>query len=191
MSLKTVLMLVRYKIHDMFLYLGSLFSPCMETKVIRKKIAIIGIIALLICVGLSGCTDSSNINDSSSDTNKVEIVNYEVFTKWKVFVSINKTGIKKYNLIETAGIQQNEPNNTEEIDSYIVRGTIKNNAGYLLDEIEIIANYYDNNNVFLNNKSITVYNLQDTSTQGFAIKVDKNDIEYLDSVASVKLEVSA
>ena len=91
--------------------------------------------------------------------------------------------------METAGIQQNKPNNTEDIDSYIIRGTVKNNAGYLLDRIEIIAYLYDHNNIMIYNESINVLSLQNTYTKSFVIKIDKSDIEYLNNVDSITIEV--
>ena len=75
----------------------------------KRQLVHLMIIILFFCININGCIDFSNSNENHEDSNKVEIVYYEVFTKWKVLRSINETGVKKYNLMETAGIQQNKP----------------------------------------------------------------------------------
>jgi len=52
-------------------------------KVTKKQLVIIGIVALLVCVGLSGCNQqSSGGNLSNPYSSAVEISNLKVTTKW-------------------------------------------------------------------------------------------------------------
>jgi len=50
----------------------------------KKQLEIIGIVALLVCVGLSGCTQKSNNSETSQNDNQIQLISYQL-TKYKNF----------------------------------------------------------------------------------------------------------
>jgi len=114
----------------------------------NKKLILIGIILIFVCVGLSGC----NERQSLSDTDEVELVSYSVVTR-------DEQG----NKIGDGFVHHDDANR------YRVTGTVKNIAGRNLDRITITARFYDKDNEFLHSENATVWNLTKGNTDEFSI----------------------
>jgi hypothetical protein len=73
----------------MFLKKNIDINKNVETKVMNKQLVIIGIVALLVCVGFSGCTNNSSTPDITlpdgtkvtGDTGQIQIVNHQMVKK--------------------------------------------------------------------------------------------------------------
>ena len=131
----------------------------------NKKLILIGIILIFVCVGLSGC----NERQSLSDTDEVELVSYSVVTRDE---QGNKIG---------DGFVHNDDANR-----YRVTGTVKNIAGRNLDRITITARFYDKDNEFLHSENATVWKLTKGATDDFSISYYSFE-KYFELAESVSL----
>jgi hypothetical protein len=124
----------------------------------KKQLVIIGIVTLLVSVGLSGCNESQSLGD----TVKVQLLDYTVETYgWDFGYQYKKIGNGFINDVYDQG-------------EYIIKGTIKNSAGEMLNTINIKLNFYDENNVFLVYTTKILHNLPDTYVQDFEVKLTNN-----------------
>jgi hypothetical protein len=147
----------------------------------RKQLAIIGIISLLVCVGLSGCvlenkTQSSNLYGPQPTTD-IQLLNYTVITTWE-----NKEYTKKY--VEP-GFYHHIPENASTLSlAYVINGTVKNNVGRLVNSVYVNIIFYDaNNNELGLTQSIVPY-LPNTYTGAFsATYVNSTYFDKIDHVS--------
>jgi len=120
----------------------------------KKHLVIIGIIALLVCVGLSGCNENK-----ISGSNEIEIVSHSMETK---IAYLSKLGI-------------NEPGYNGVGETHEVTGTIKNIANRNIDTVRVTVRFYDSGNDLLRTEITTVSYLAKGETDNF--KVDFNEFE--------------
>lgn len=151
-----------------------------------KRFVTIGLLTIFVSGGLCGCIESSNIDTVSGDIDKLELVEYNVTTLWKVVSSVDEWGAKTYEYIETVGFRENEPEKSEKAEAYIIRGTVKNNAGEKLNRIRITANFYGNHDVFLFNKTTVLYKLAPSYTKNFTIEISNSYSGYFNRAIVVK-----
>lgn len=132
----------------------------------KKQLVIIGTIALLVCGGLSGCQESQTVYKppTSGDTDEVELLNCTIET----YAAINSSSSQIIKLGD--GFIHNSTSN---ISYYVIKGTIKNIASYILHNILITVNFYDENESYLANKSVRIYNLRRTFTDDFEVSYIK------------------
>jgi len=135
----------------------------------KKQIAIIGIIALLVSGGLSGCTERLS-DTKSGNADKIELVSYSVETE--------------FHGMEKAKDFVNNQNATR----YIVNGTLKNIANEDLTNICIIAYFYDNDN-FVNSETDFTNNLAANQTWDFLIVYSYGRDENLVYADKVEFEI--
>jgi len=142
-----------------------------------KTHIVIGLTFVLILIGFSGCveqdTSGDNNRDTNGDTDKIELVNYNVYT-------YHYEGYGNYEKLSD-GFKPN----LENVDGYIVEGKIKNIAGEIIDVI-ITANFYDKNDSFLHSKTDYLYDIENSYTIDFEIYYGRNN-KYFESVDNVKL----
>ena len=158
----------------------------------KKQLVILGIVVLFICVGLSGCEEKTgNGGDTTGDTSKVELVSYDVKTTWQEPTKYSENWNDPYDYVEK---QQEGFFHISHPDSryerYTITGTVRNIAGYKLDEIMITAKLYDSDGIYLTSSGDSVYDIPDTYSEDFEIVVSGN-YEYFDNIESVKFEISA
>lgn len=120
----------------------------------KKQLLIIGIVAILVSVGLSGCNENN-----TSGSNEIEIVSHNIETKTTY---LNKVGI-------------NEPGYSGVGETKEVTGTIKNIANRNIDRVSITVRFYDSGNDLLRTETTTVSYLAKGETGNF--KVDFNVFE--------------
>jgi len=150
---------------------------------------IIGIITLIVCVGLSGCEQNGNSNNTQSES--VEFSNYTVTTEWEYFT--NREGF-----IRTVkdGFYHEHP--TDTAIYYHVRGMVKNIDTRPIDIVTITARFLDSNKNFLDSSSANVFNLYLGESKSFDIKahnIGELDITpdycaYFDHVEDFEIEYS-
>ena len=116
----------------------------------KKQLIIVGMIVLLITIGLSGCNETDK---TKGDTDKVELVNYNVET--------------------LKGVGLNECKS--------IKGTVKNIAGTLIDKITINVKFYDSNNNLLRTITDYVEHIANSYTQDFEVQY-WNYYEYYENV---------
>lgn len=157
----------------------------------KKQLVIIGIVALLVSVGLSGCSEQNNNNTNavtSGDTNLVQLVNYDITTTWAVSVNWQS----QYYVEQ--GFYHNYPSNAS-LPCYHINGTVKNIAGRMLTSIDVEALLYDVNNVYLGSESplysSRIVNLPDTYTKSFSIYFYKYASEYFDNIDHCSFKITA
>ena len=68
-------------------------------------------------------------------------------------------------------------------------GTIKNIGGELLEEIIVKINFYDSNNNFLFSDSDVIYNLTNSYTDEFSIRV-YNRYKYYNYIDNIEYEIT-
>jgi len=139
----------------------------------KKKIIILGIVVMLICVGLSGCQESTgNGGGTTGDTSKVELVSYNVETKssW-------------YSILGDGFIHD------DDAGYYEITGTIKNIAGYKIDTVKVTAKLFDSNFIFLDSKYTYVSGIPDTYTEDFKISFNRQSTDGFENADSVRFDL--
>ena len=69
------------------------------------------------------------------------------------------------------------------------KGTIKNIGGELLEEIVVKINFYDSNNNFLFSDSDAIYNLTNSYTDEFSVRV-YNSYKYYNYIDHIEYEIT-
>lgn len=146
----------------------------------NKYLVILGIVVLLICVRLSGCEETIEV---TGDTDKVEIIDYSVTTKWH----IPSYGV--YQTYSKPGFYKRYPANAYE-PRYIVRGTVKNIAIGNLDQVIITVLFCDSNHNQLFAENTTIRNLGFTYTQDFVVYLYSSN-QYFKDVDCVEFGIDA
>jgi len=146
----------------------------------EKKSVIIGIVVLLVTVGLSGCQETKTAYKppTSGDTDKVELLNCTIETYGTTSLSQSQTIKLGDGFIH---------NNTYNYTYYLIKGTIKNIGNYILHDILITVNFYDENKSYFANKSVMIYNLRRTFTDDFAV-VYTNAQPYFDNITQIVID---
>jgi len=139
---------------------------------LKKKI-FFGMIFFLLITGFIGCIEQK-VNGNNDN---IELVNYNVITKWK--------DNENPNYVEKNGFYHNIPENGYS-KKYIISGVIKNIAGVFIDRVKIIAEFYDNNDIYLDQNSTVIRNLVDAKSEPFSITYNG---EYFENIKSVKFEI--
>jgi hypothetical protein len=148
----------------------------MEKKM-NKKIFVFGLIFLFICICLSGCNNQTG--QTTGDSDKIELVSYNVETYGELSKKLGDGFV-----------------HSEDAVKYEITGTIKNIAGYTLEQLEITAKFYDKNDMYLDSLTVTMFGIQDTYTEDFTIRATSSglfitDIDGFESVESVRFEFEA
>lgn len=126
----------------------------------KKQLLIVRISIILIFVGLSGCTQTQTDDNTTGGGNNVEIISYSVFTY--------------YDEHEEIGFYHNIPDNELNYASYGIKGVVKNNAGKMINLINITAHFYDANNSEIYStadQQYTITNLSNNNTENFTISL--------------------
>jgi len=144
----------------------------------KKQLVIIGIIILLISAGLSGCQESkTNYKPpTSGDTDEVELLNCTIET----YGATNSSQRIKLG----DGFVHNSVYN---VTYYVINGTIKNIANYIIHKIRITVNFYDENKSFLANQSAWIYNLRRNFTDNFEVPYLKQ-YPFFDNITQVVID---
>jgi len=153
----------------------------------NKHLIVIGMTLMLLAVGLSGCTEQSNV---IGDTDKVKITDYEVETNWlnyDNFIFYNKSNF--YHNYPLDSYYNYSFHDKAPIVWYSVSGHVMNIAGEFLDVIIVNAKFCDANNKVLAEESETLYDLPDSYTDSFYISLNMSDTKYFDEIENVKFEV--
>ena len=115
-----------------------------------KKMILLLIALMVISVGFfSGCNETKN---------EVELVNYKIETYGA------ELGMKPEK-IGDGFIHTEQAKN----GYYKIIGTIKNNAGRMLNNITIKIDFYDKNHSYLTSESDYIENLENTNTDDFKV----------------------
>ena len=151
-----------------------------ETRLLRieftSMLIIFGITVLLLCVGLSGCNEQNNNGgEYTIDEDDFEILDYTV-ESWN-----DVEGISGDTKIGDGFIH------TEEVNRYLIKGTLKNN-GNKKQSIEIIAKFYDDFNWFvIERTSGMIFDVQPNSPTEFAISLHKEQTDDFELIELVSL----
>ena len=147
----------------------------------KHHYSMVGITFLLLAVGLCGC----NVQpvEITGDTDKVEIIDYSVTTKWHI------PGYGASQSYTKSGFYKGYPQNAYE-PRYIVSGTAKNIAGEYLDQIIITVFFCNLNHNQLTSKNATINDLANTYTKKFTVYLYSSN-QYFENVDCVKFHVSA
>mgnify|MGYP006288368325 CR=1 FL=1 len=160
----------------------------------NKKLLAIGIILVFLIVGLSGCFDN-NGGQISGDTDKVEIVSYEVITTWKE-IEFGDTWKDQYpEWVEKSGFYHDIPEKkTITVGGYEdgryggaqykVKVEVRNIAGEIID-VEVKAKFYDENDNHLKTKTKEIKNIANSYTGKTTFSYGESET-YFDNVDSVK-----
>lgn len=142
----------------------------------NRKILSVGTIVMIVCIGLSGCTDQTE------NTDEIELVSYSVTTE----AYSHKTGWKNFGegfqpdaLPEI--VTRDPPYLSEEYTRgrYNITVTVKNIAGYDVSKILITLNFYDTNDSQLFSKQLNDFNdFPDTHTRVLGWEYDIDDSKY-------------
>jgi len=111
----------------------------------KKQLVIIGIVALLVCVGLSGCLDNKKTLPDGTvitgEINKIDIISYNVKTEWIALDS--SPGAWGSTTHHESGFFHNITGDNVYNIKYITTVRIKNISGEKIGYIAITAIYYD------------------------------------------------
>jgi hypothetical protein len=167
----------------------------------KKKLVIVGLITLLVCVGLSGCnqqtsnsntsmpSSNSNTNTPSSDgnsdnpySNLVEVSNVKVTTKWNDGYYNGQHG-------QTDGFYHDYPTYQWGGATFEVSGVVKNIATSPIDSVNIKVNFLDDKGNNLQSSSTTVYNLYLGDSQSFTVSIGSGST-YFDHISDYRLQIT-
>jgi len=158
----------------------------------NRKILAVGTIVMLVCIGLSGCTDQTG------NTDEIELVSYSVTTE----AYSHKTGWKNFGenfqpdaLPEI--VAHDPPYLSEEYTKgrYNILATVKNIAGHDISNCHITLNFYDTNDSYLFSKQINNFTgLPDTHTRvlGWDYRIDDSKYgKYFEDIRDMNISMGA
>ena len=128
---------------------------------------------------LSGCDETTTNDDITGDSDEVEIVNYKIETFGADMGS-------KPEKIGDGFIYDEKAKN----GYYKITGTIKNNAGRMLNNITVKVDFYDINHNYLTSEYDYVLNLTNTDTDDFKI-IYLGYSSYFEDVDQMEFDISA
>jgi hypothetical protein len=147
----------------------------------KKQLVIIGIVAILVSVALSGCS-TEQINQG----NGIQLINIIISTKWKM--EPYTYPIKSYT---ESGFYHNMPTDAYDCE-YIINGTVINNGE--LGSFTITVDLYDINNNLLQNGDYLftefIYNLPHSYTKDFSISISEYTSQYFDEVNQINFRIT-
>ena len=140
----------------------------------KKQFVIIGIIALLVCVGLSGCDEQI---DDGGGYSKIALVSHSVVTQATNLSYVTNEPDQDFRWDDIADgfsadklpILVNDSEVGYKGARYLITGTIKNVADEMLPTIQMDAKFYDENNNYLGAKTQYITNLANNNTRDFRI----------------------
>jgi len=147
----------------------------------NKHLIVSGIVVLLICVGLSGCTQN---DDVSGDIDKVELLNCDIKTKW--FTGYTTGTRQEY---EENGFYHDAPSDADGL-KYVVTGTAKNIASKPIDSCKITATFSDVEGNVLGTTSDYVSDLYMGESKNFSISAYSKYLVYFEHVEEYTLSIS-
>lgn len=166
----------------------------------KQTIIVMLAVMLMVVVGLSGCTEITNLDNAEQDDTSdvpasgVEIISYSVVTKWLTggHWDDNWEWIPYETYFENgfyhdySGDIQNDYN-----IMYLINGTVKNNAGEKLS-ITITPLLYDayGNLLFEWYPPRIISGLPNSYTANFHFELKKEFVDYFDNVESVIFEIT-
>ncbi|MCJ7572094.1 MAG: FxLYD domain-containing protein [Candidatus Thermoplasmatota archaeon] len=148
----------------------------------KKQLMIVGIIIILLIVGLSGCNEqSNNENTNNKYSNYVQLSNITIITFWN-FASTNiPSGSHD-------GIYHNYPSDCYSV-FFIISGTVTNIADKPIDLVELVVKFYDdNNNYIASTFGTSVTGLYLGESGSFQARLSK--VAYFDHISDYKVEVT-
>lgn len=128
----------------------------MVDEIMKKKFLKAGIFIIVLVVGLSGCNEKNS--KITVNFEKVEIINYSI--EIQEHIAIDLADWRKI----TDGFFY-----TEKVERYFITGTVRDIAGYMLTQVDITVNFYDNKNNFLHSESTSISDLLNTNISTFEI----------------------
>jgi len=145
----------------------------------NKNMFVLLFVCLLICIGLSGCTQTGDV---TGDTDKFEIVSYKV-ESWNNSHYYNIEGSKIGD-----GFIHNDAVNT-----YKVYGVIKNKCGHKAN-IRTTINFCDSNDNLLDSYGFNISGLPNTYEETFThyfgeYHGGKNRLEYWSDIDKVNFKL--
>lgn len=147
---------------------------------------------VFLMVGFSGCTEfGTNREDERSCLNsKYKLVSSSIVTSYDypTKYSVNWGDPYDYVTEEKDGFFSNFPKDSRN-EKYVISGTVKNIAGYK-SNIKVNLKFYDNNDVFLDSKSFTIWDVPDTYEETFTKRYNDYDIDYFSNVDKVTFDLS-
>lgn len=116
----------------------------------NKKILISGIAILFICVGLSGCFESSKVSNDEIKTKNDDASELDL-------MALNWLLDKGWNYY----------NDDPKVVSWQIMGSVTNTHSKMADYVQITGEWYDENNILLEHKTITIENIRSGQTVEF------------------------
>lgn len=159
-----------------------------------KKQILVVFLMLLLTLTLCGCNENTDNSQNTKDNNQsvetgdvdLEILEYNITT----FIIVDEVF---YSDIGVGSIDYDEKDgfvHHENASFYEITGKIKNTGSQPYTNINIIAKFYDKNNVYLRNITNNFFLMTVSGEINFSLQY-KNSFDYFDQVESVKLEVNA
>jgi hypothetical protein len=161
----------------------------------RKQMVIIGILALLVSVGLNGCSEQTtnenpiikNPRIINSYSNDIKISNVNVVTK---VIGDSYPNYDKVLSTESGfnhGHNRDDPGYVE----YVVSGTIQNIGSKIIDRADITVHFYNDKGNFLYDEVTRIYSLYLGDIQSFSVILkDYYGKDYFYYVSDYKLEIT-
>jgi hypothetical protein len=152
----------------------------------KKQLVIIGIIAILVCVGLSGCNEQKSTENPYS--NDIQISNMKVVTRvigdsYPSYDEVLSTNDEFYH-----GHEHDNPTTIQ----YVVSGTIKNIGSKIIDKVVITVKFYNDKGNFLYGEDTYVTSLYMGDTESFTVILFENSArDYFNNVTDYKLEITS
>jgi hypothetical protein len=142
----------------------------------KKQLVIIGIIALLVCVGLSGCSEQNNTN-TNAYSDSVQVSNVNVVTTWGWGTSAG----------QKSGFYHGYPDGS--LPDYELTGYVKNIADKPIDSIKLQATFKDASGNVLATDTAYVSSLYIGDSKSFKISVSEMNEPYFDHITDYELEI--
>jgi len=143
----------------------------------NKHLIVIGIVVILLAVALSGCEELSQDGGTQGNTD-FEIISYSVESWEDKVLGLDDIKIGDGFL------------HSDEVDLFTIKGIVKNNAGRLIEALEIKAKFYDGNGIFLLDWTETLYNIPDTYEEEFVFSMHSHYTTYFDNIESVSISAN-
>lgn len=157
----------------------------------KIQLVIFGIVALLVCIGLSGCNEQAtneNPRIKNSYSNDIKISNVNVVTK----VIGDHSGDYGKTLSTESGFNRGHNRDDPGYVEYVVSGTIQNIGSKIIDRADITVHFYNDKGNFLYDEVTPIYSLYLGDTQSFSvILMDSYNMDYFYYVSDYKLEITS
>ena len=157
----------------------------------KKQLVIIGILAIIISVGLSGCNEQAtneNPRIKNSYSNDIKISNVNVVTK----VIGDHSGDYGKTLSTESGFNHGHNRDDPGYVEYVVSGTIQNIGSKIIDRAYITVHFYNDEGNFLYDEDTSIHSLYLGDTESFSVILADSyyDMDYFYYVTDYKLEIT-